>query len=71
VKPEDERVEFVAESDGPDNAFPLLVKHPMPTPKLVADAYLAAFAISARRRLVTLDAGFRQFSRLDFRVPGQ
>jgi toxin-antitoxin system PIN domain toxin len=68
---EDERVEFVAESDGLDYAFPLLLNYPMPTPKLVADAYLAAFAISARRRLVTLDAGFRQFSRLDFRVLGQ
>ena len=68
---EDERVEFVAESEGLDYAFPLLLKYPMPTPKLVADAYLAAFAISARRKLVTLDAGFRQFSRLDFRVLGQ
>ncbi len=98
---EDEGVEFVAESEGLDYAFPLLLrntpafrsaaatrarvprllvsppatggllKYPMPTAKLVADAYIAAFAISARRRLVTLDAGFRQFSRLDFRILGQ
>jgi hypothetical protein len=30
---------------------------------------LAAFAISARRRPITFDAGFRQYSRLDFLVP--
>ena len=35
------------------------------SPKLWMDAYLAAFAYSAGCRMVTTDAGFKQFSGLD------
>jgi toxin-antitoxin system PIN domain toxin len=35
------------------------------SPKLWMDAYLAAFAVAAGCRLVTTDAGFRQFPGLD------
>ncbi|HEX9730012.1 MAG TPA: TA system VapC family ribonuclease toxin [Gemmatimonadales bacterium] len=38
------------------------------SPKLWMDAYLAAFARTARCRLVTNDAAFRQFSGLDLLV---
>jgi predicted nucleic acid-binding protein len=62
---EDERVDFVSEPAGVDSVLPALLNCPIPTGKLVADAYLAAFAITASRRLVTLDRGFRQFRGLD------
>jgi toxin-antitoxin system PIN domain toxin len=62
---EDERVDFVSEPAGVDSVLPTLLHYPIPTGKLVTDAYLAAFAITASRRLVTLDRGFRQFRELD------
>ena len=62
---EDERVDFVSEPAGVDSILPTLPHYPIPTGKLVTDAYLAAFAIAASRRLVTLDRGFRQFRGLD------
>jgi toxin-antitoxin system PIN domain toxin len=40
------------------------------SPKLWMDAYLAAFAITAGYRLVTTDAAFRQFPRLDLVLLG-
>ena len=42
-----------------------LLRYPVPTPKLVGDAYLAAFAIAGGRKMVTADGGFRQFRGLD------
>ncbi len=45
-----------------------LVKYPVPTGKLVADAYLAAFAIASSRVLITLDRGFRQFKVPDVKI---
>lgn len=57
----DERMEFLAEPPGLDSVMPTLLNYPVPTGKLVADAYLAAFAICENRRLVTLDRGFKQF----------
>jgi predicted nucleic acid-binding protein len=38
------------------------------SPNLWADAYLAAFALSASLTLVTFDRGFRQFAGLDLLV---
>ena len=57
----DERLEFVVEPPHMDAIIPRLLRYPVPTGKLITDAYLAAFAIASNRRLVTLDAGFRQF----------
>jgi toxin-antitoxin system PIN domain toxin len=62
---EDERVEFAAEPPDIDAVFPTLLHYPIPTGKLIADAYLAAFSICDSRRLVTLDRGLRQFQGLD------
>ena len=42
-----------------------------PSPKLWMDAYLAAFALSGRQRMVTTDGGFRQFPGLDLIVIGE
>jgi hypothetical protein len=67
---EDERIELVDEPPDFNNFFPALLSYPVPTGKLVSDAYLAAFANSASLRLVTLDAGFRQFRGLDLKVLG-
>ena len=64
----DQRVQFLAEPPGLDDVFPTLLHYPVPTPQLVMDAYLAAFAIASNRRLVTLDAGFRQFEGLELDV---
>ena len=62
---EDERVLFAGEPEGLDRILPTLLKYPVPTGKLVSDAYLAAFAIASSRRLVTLDGGLKQFKGLD------
>lgn len=40
------------------------------SPKLWMDAYLAAFALAGRYRMVTTDAGFRPFRGLDLLVLG-
>ncbi len=62
---EDERVDFVPEPPELSSILPALLRYPIPTGKLVADAYLAAFAIGSSRRLVTLDRGFKQFRAVD------
>jgi toxin-antitoxin system PIN domain toxin len=62
---EDERVELVPEPSGIDSLLPAFFRYPVPTGKLVGDAYLAAFAIAASRRMVTMDRGFRQFRGLE------
>lgn len=67
---QDERVEFVSEPPNIDRVFPALLNYPVPTGKLVSDAYLAAFAISSSRRLITLDAGYRQFRGLEVELLG-
>jgi toxin-antitoxin system PIN domain toxin len=67
---EDERVDFISEPLGVDSVLPTLLNYKIPTGKLVTDAYLAAFAITASRRLVTLDRGFRQFRGLDVNLLG-
>ena len=67
---EDERVEFVPEPTDLDRILPALLRYPVLTGKLVNDAYLAAFAMSSSRRLVTLDTGYRQFRGLDLEILG-
>jgi toxin-antitoxin system PIN domain toxin len=67
---QDERVEFVPEPPDIDRFLPALLRYTVPTGKLVSDAYLAAFAMSSSRRLVTLDAGYRQFRGLEIELLG-
>jgi toxin-antitoxin system PIN domain toxin len=62
---EDERVDFIQEPSGVDSVLPTLLNYSIPSGKLVTHAYLAAFAIAASHRLVTLDHDFRQFRGLD------
>jgi uncharacterized protein len=65
---EDERLEFAAEPASLDSVFPRLLTYPVPTNSLVADAYLAAFAIAGTMRLATLDQGFKQFRGLELQL---
>jgi toxin-antitoxin system PIN domain toxin len=65
---EDERLEFAPEPASLDSAFPRLFTYPVPTNKLVADAYLAAFAIAGTLRLSTFDKGFEQFRGLELQL---
>lgn len=67
---QDERVEFCNEPPALSTTLVGLWKYPVPTGKLVNDAYLAAFAKSGGYRLLTLDRGFRQFHGLDVTVLG-
>ena len=62
---EDERVEFLHEPAGIEEEIQKLLRYRVPTPGLVNDAYLAAFAIASGRRLVTRDRGFLEFRGLD------
>ena len=62
---EDERGDFVVEPEGLDIEFRRLLRRQHPTPKMINDAYLAAFAIASGRRLVTRDRGFLEFRGLD------
>ena len=66
----DERVDFVAEPAGIEAILPELFRYPVPTGKLVVDAYLSAFAIAASRKMVTADRGFQQFRGLDVTLLG-
>ena len=64
----DERVEFVADHKDTDVYFPQYLSNPAPSSKAVNDAYLAAFAVAAKRRLVTFDGGFKNFKNLDLNL---
>jgi uncharacterized protein len=61
----DERVEFVFEPKGMDQALPRFLNSRAPAGKQVNDAYLAAFASAAGWRLVTMDSRFREFRGVD------
>jgi toxin-antitoxin system PIN domain toxin len=67
---EDERLDFLPEPRGIEAVLPDLFSYPVPTGKLVGDAYLAAFAIASRRTMFTTDRGFRQFRGLDVEILG-
>ena len=67
---EHERLEFADEPAVLQDVMPTLLKYPAPTGKLVSDAYLAAFAIAGRMRMVTFDRGFAQYHGLDLELIG-
>ncbi|MDP9114029.1 MAG: PIN domain-containing protein [Acidobacteriota bacterium] len=55
----DERIAFLAEPEGLDPGLRSFTSGRRASPKLWADAYLAAFANAAGLRLVTFDRAFR------------
>lgn len=52
---QDDRVSFLAEPEGLEDAFRAMSRLPHPAPKDWADSYLAAFASTANLTLVTFD----------------
>lgn len=68
----DDRITFRA--DEPPGLEPLwkeLAVRGTASPKLWMDAYLAAFALAGRFRMITTDVAFRQFRGLDLLILGQ
>ena len=61
----DERVEFVGDHKDVDLFLPQCLTNLNPASKVVSDAYLASFALAAKRRLVTFDGGFKDYKNLD------
>jgi len=58
----DSRIGFVTnEPAGLEARWLALAGHTVPAPKRRMDAYLAAFAICAKMRFMTFDAGFERF----------
>ena len=64
------RFAFTLEPQGLDAAWERLCRPFRKSPKVVMDAYLAAFAEVGGFRLVTLDRGFSQFRGLNLQIPG-
>jgi toxin-antitoxin system PIN domain toxin len=63
------RFAFVLEPPGLDVAWATYCQTFGASPKVVMDAYLAAFAVAGGYRLVTLDRAFAQFKGLAPEVP--
>jgi len=55
----DDRIDFVEEPPGLERRFRVLTRSRQASPKVWADAYLAAFAEASQLTLVTFDAAFR------------
>ena len=55
----DDRVRFIEEPPDLDRRLRALTRRRQATPKVWADAYLAAFAETAQMTLVTFDRAFR------------
>ena len=55
------RVGFAAEPAGTEVLFRQFSSPPRPEPKVVTDAYLAAFAVCGQLTLVTFDRGFSRY----------
>ncbi len=61
----DERLVFWPEPDGFEHHYPKLLRYAVPTPGVVSDAYLAAFALARRAAIATFDRGFDQYEGLE------
>jgi uncharacterized protein len=65
---QDERAVFLHEPAALDVIWPTLLRYREPTPNLVNDAYLAAFAMAGGYKLVTRDRGFLEFRGLEVEI---
>jgi predicted nucleic acid-binding protein len=63
------RFAFALEPPGLDATWEKLCRPFGRSPKVVSDAYLAAFAIQGGYRLLTLDTAFGQFKGLTYERP--
>jgi predicted nucleic acid-binding protein len=64
----DERFDYSPEPEGLELFLREYTSTERTSPKLWQDAYLAAFARTAKLRLVTFDQGFKQFNGLKITV---
>lgn len=64
----DVRVAFCDEPNDAENQWRLLTLSSLPSTNAWADAYLAAFAISADFQIVTFDKGFSQYRNLRYAI---
>jgi len=64
----DERIHFVPEPSGLEEAWISLMNSPAASGSRWTDAYLAAFAMKGRLRLVTFDKGMNVWPVLDLTV---
>lgn len=64
----DERLGFWQEPAGFDDEYPKLLRYSLPTPGMVSDAYLAAFALARGTAVVSFDRGFRLYKGLDLEL---
>src|SRR5262249_21175004 len=64
----DSAVRYVPEPKNSESYWRALTDRRTASPKLWMDAYLAAFALAGKMRLVTTDHAFRQFPGLDVHV---
>ena len=66
----DDRIVFRDEPAGVEPLWKEFAARGTASPKLWMDAYLAAFALAGRYRMITTDAAFRQFRGLDLLILG-
>ena len=59
---------FAVEPPELDSILPGLFLYPVPTRNVIADAYLAVFAMSANFRLITRHRGFQRFRGLHVEI---
>ena len=64
------RFAFAFEPEGLDACWADFCLPFRQSPKIVMDAYLAAFAVAGGYKLVTLDRAFGQFEELEWEMPG-
>lgn len=64
----DKRIDWIEEPRGLEAKWKTHAAKRQASPKLWADAYLAAFAMAGGYQLVTTDKGFKQFKGLDLLV---
>jgi toxin-antitoxin system PIN domain toxin len=62
---EDSRIGFILEPLGLDHFFRLFTSDSSYSPKVWNDAYLAAFAVAVKARLVSFDRAFQRYGQLD------
>lgn len=67
----DDRIAFQEEPAGLEPLWKKIAVRGTASPKLWMDAYLAAFALAGRFRMVTTDAAFTQFRGLDLLILGR
>ena len=67
----DERVRYLPEPQGLEPLWRGYTRTRSHSPKVWADAYLAAFAVAAGMGIVSFDTGFTQYAGVELSIPEQ